>query len=100
MNEVPVKSKEEQMEDTYNLLVKIQHEDRLAIYSLVEMLIGYINGHEFSDDMLEKQKLIIDNITHRYEIYSMDDLRRLTDEAIKGLKEYKLYTLAPLGGLQ
>ena len=100
MVNIPIKTREEEMEDTYNLLVKIQHEDRLSIYSMLEMLIGYINGYEFSEDILQKQKIIIDNIAYRYEISSMDDLKKLTDEAVKGLREYKLYTMKPLGSVQ
>ena len=94
------KSKEELLNESLEMMIKIQHEDRLALFAILEMLINYINGYEFSEETLKKQKIIMNDISNRYDIHSMEDLRARTDEAVLGLRLGHLAKMEPLGGVQ
>ena len=91
------------LKETIDVLMEIQAEDRLALYTLLSILLCYLysDGDYKPKDMeLKNQKKVIKDVFTRYDLETLDDIERKIKECSTFLQYRNLLYQKPLGKTQ
>lgn len=87
-------------EQSLETLSAMQDEDRLALFTVLGMLINELNDVYIEPEERTRQDHIINNILQRYDIKSLEDLRTKTDECYFRMNNRDLLKSEPMGDVQ
>lgn len=93
------KNPKEMYTKTINTLVEMNHEDKLTIYTLLSVLIGYTSNIEFNDCEIRDHKEIINRICVDLDIKIVSDIKTKITETLDNLHINKLKSLKSLNGI-
>lgn len=85
---------------TIDSLLMIHDEDKLAIYTLLGVINGYINGVDYSEKDINYHRLVVKSIFDDYDIDSILDLDTKRKECAEKIITHKLFLMKQTGGIQ
>lgn len=88
---------ESQHNRTIETLMEMQDQDRIALYTAISIAVAYLNDHDMTEVVVDKQKFTINDILLRYEIHSMKILNEKIQQCSDNLKNRGLIRKPPLG---
>jgi len=87
------------LKDTVETLVIMQDEDRMDLFTILTMVLGYLNDHKPTEEELTKQRIIVEDIINKFEIKSMEDLHNKVKDCGFRIKNHRLMKKECLGGI-
>jgi len=87
-------------EQSLETLSAMQDEDRLALFTVLGMLINELNNIAIEPEERIRQDHIINNILLRYDIKSLEDLKTRTDECYFRMINRDFLKSEPIGDTQ
>lgn len=87
-------------EKAIDSLLEIEAEDKISLYTVLILLIGYIRGTELTEEQTERNKIVIMSVLDDYEIKHVTDLQDKLYDAVHTLEQRRLIHSNPSSMVQ
>lgn len=92
--------RERLLKDIIETLSLSQDEDRMALFTVLSIIVDYMHHKDKSKQEIDKQVQVIDDILERRGIYTVDELNQRVQDCALRLRYRDLLNIKPLGGKQ
>ena len=97
--EMAKKNPEQFYKKTIDGLVQVHHEDRMAIFTLLSIVVAHMSDDDISEEVLKRHRMVVGSMFKDHEIRTIEDLGIKTQECVDLINMSRMDAMTPLGGI-